>query len=96
MQLREREVFVTISWTLTHCVMMQQVDETPADSAFVTAMALLSVGAAKRCQSDKALSGQGTADLQASTGHHCHGRMAMLADPLELEGVRSVGAVKWC
>jgi hypothetical protein len=63
MQLREREVFVTISWTLTHCVMMQQVDETPADSAFVTAMALLSVGAAKRCQSDKALSGQGTAGL---------------------------------
>jgi hypothetical protein len=43
--------------------MMPQEDEAQADSAFLMAMALLSVGVAKRCQSDNARSAQGTAGL---------------------------------
>src|SRR5260370_25125203 len=46
-------------------ITMPKVDEAQADSAFLMAMALLSVGVAKRCRSDNARSAQGTAGLHA-------------------------------
>jgi len=93
MQPQERDVFVTIPLTLTYCVMMPQEDEAQADSAFLMAMALLSVGVAKRCQSDNARSAQGTAGLQASTDHSCHKRMAVVS---QYRGGCPLRRRRWC